>query len=164
MGYRFIGWVFDYGSMDCQQAINNVIPVIHNPASVQKLLDAVKVSLGFGVRTIVVTKAVGTAAQQGVPEAFRLVLKSGATLIVLPDIRDAVELLRPDSIYFLSTRGDPMSDEIRGRTLMIVQASDQPFMQGELSLGRQVKVVGRDVGSTALLTLALNRVLGQCLE
>ncbi len=92
--------------MDCQQAVNNVIPVIHNPASVQKLLDAVKVSLGFGLKTIVVTKAVGTAAQQGVPEAFRLVLRSGgATLIVLPDIKDAVELLHPDSVYFLSTRG-----------------------------------------------------------
>ncbi len=91
--------------MDCQQAVNNVIPVIHNPASVQKLLDAVRVSLGFGVRTIVVTKAVGTAAQQGIPEAFRLVLKSGVALVVLPDIKDAVELLRPDNIYFLSTRG-----------------------------------------------------------
>ncbi|WP_054841760.1 RecB-family nuclease [Vulcanisaeta distributa] len=152
--------------MDCQQAVNNVIPVIHNPASVQKLLDAVKVSLGFGLKTIVVTKAVGTAAQQGVPEAFRLVLRSGATLIVLPDIKDAVELLHPDSVYFLSTRGgDSMGDEIRGgRALIVIQASDQPFTQSELSLGRQVKVIGRDVGSTALLTLALNKLLGQCVE
>ncbi|GAB6947042.1 RecB-family nuclease [Vulcanisaeta sp. JCM 16161] len=150
--------------MDCQQAINNVIPVIHNPASVQKLLDAVKVSLGFGIKTIIVTKAVGTAAQQGVPEAFRLVLRSGATLIVLPDIKDAIELLHPDSILFLSTRGDSMGNEVKGRTLLVIQASDQPFMQSELSLGRQVKVVGRDVGSTALLTLALNKLLGQCIE
>ncbi|ADN50653.1 RecB-family nuclease [Vulcanisaeta distributa] len=150
--------------MDCQQAINNVIPVIHNPASVQKLLDAVKVSLGFGLRTIVVTKAVGTAAQQGVPEAFRLVLRSGATLIVLPDIKDAVELLHPDAVYFLSTRGDSMGNEVKGRVLIVIQASDQPFMQSELNLGRQIKVVGRDVGSTALLTLALNKLLGQCVE
>ncbi|MGC8607427.1 MAG: RecB-family nuclease [Vulcanisaeta sp.] len=149
--------------MDCQQILSDTIPVIHNPASVQKLLDAIKVSLGFGVKTIVVTKAVGTAAQQGIPEAFRLVLKSGATLIVLPDIKDAIELLRPDSIYFLSTRGNPM-DNIKGRTLMIVQASDQSFMQSELNLGQQVKVIGRDVGSTALLTLALNKVLDKCIE
>ncbi len=99
--------------MDCQQAINNVIPVIHNPASVQKLLDAVKVSLGFGIKTIIVTKAVGTAAQQGVPEAFRLVLRSGATLIVLPDIKDAIELLHPDSILFLSTRVIPWGMRLR---------------------------------------------------
>ncbi len=150
--------------MDCQQAMNNVIPVIHNPASVQKLLDAVKVSLGFSVRTIVITKAVGTAAQQGIPEAFRLVLRSGATLIVLPDIKDAVELLHPDTVYFLSTRGDSMEGEARGRTLMVIQASDQHFMQSELNLGQQVKVIGRDVGSTALLTLALNKMLGQCIE
>ncbi len=150
--------------MDCQQVVSNVIPVIHNPASVQKLLDAVKVSLGFGVKTLVVTKAVGTAAQQGVPEAFRLVLRSGATLVVLPDIRDAVELLHPDAVYLLSTRGEPMDDDVRGRTLMVIQASDQPFTQSELNLGRQVRVIGRDVGSTALLTLALNRVLGQCIE
>ena len=150
--------------MDCQQAINNVIPVIHNPASVQKLLDAVKVSLGFGVKTIVITKAVGTAAQQGIPEAFRLVLRSGATLIVLPDIKDAVELLHPDSIYFLGTRGNSMEGEVRGRALMVIQASDQQFMQSELNLGQQVKVIGRDVGSTALLTLALNKMLGQCIE
>lgn len=57
-----------------------------------------------------------------------------------------------------------MGDEVRGRVLVVIQASDQPFMQSELSLGRQVKVVGRDVGSTALLTLALNKLLGQCVE
>lgn len=88
-------------------------------------------------------------------------------MIVLPDIKDAVELLHPDSVYFLSTRGgDSMGgDEVRGgRVLVVIQASDQPFMQSELSLGRQVKVVGRDVGSTALLTLALNKLLGQCVE
>ncbi|KUO80058.1 MAG: RecB-family nuclease [Vulcanisaeta sp.] len=149
--------------MECQEAVNNVIPVIHNPASVQKLLDAIKVSLGFGVRTIVVTKAVGSAAQQGIPEAFRLVMRVGASLIVLPDIRDAVELLKPDHIYFLSTKGEIMGD-LNGRVLLIVQASDQQFMPSELNLGRQVRVLGRDVGSTALLTLALNKILGSCIE
>jgi SpoU rRNA methylase family enzyme len=149
--------------VECQEAVNNVIPVIHNPASVQKLLDAIKVSLGFGVRTIVVTKAVGSAAQQGIPEAFRLVMRVGASLIVLPDIRDAVELLKPDHIYFLSTKGEIMGD-LNGRVLLIVQASDQQFMPSELNLGRQVRVLGRDVGSTALLTLALNKILGSCIE
>ncbi len=149
--------------MDCQQIVNEIIPVIHNPASVQKLLDAIKASLGFGVKTIVITKAVGSAAQQGVPEAFRLVLKSGATLIVLPDIKDAVELLKPDHVYFLGVKGEPMGD-VKGRTLLVVQASDQQFMPSELNLGRQVKVIGRDVGSTALLTLALNKLLGICIE
>lgn len=149
--------------MDCQQAVNNIIPVIHNPTSVQKLLDAVKVSLGFGVRTIVVTKATGTAAQQGIPEAFRLVLKAGASLIVLPDIKDAVELLRPDFVYFLGTRGEPMGD-VGGRALLVVHAADQQFMPSEINLGKQVRVIGRDVGSTALLTLALNKALGQCIE
>ncbi|MFB6470408.1 MAG: RecB-family nuclease [Vulcanisaeta sp. AZ3] len=149
--------------MDCQQLMNNVIPVIHNPTSVQKLLDAVKVSLGFGVKTIVVTKAVGTAAQQGIPEAFRLVLKSGASLIVLPDLKDTVELLRPEAVYFLGTRGDSMG-EVGGRVLFVVHASDQQFMPSEVSLGRLVRVLGRDVGSTALLTLALNRVLGSCVD
>ncbi|MFP3297190.1 MAG: RecB-family nuclease, partial [Vulcanisaeta sp.] len=125
--------------------------------------DAIKVSLGFGVRTIVVTKAVGSAAQQGIPEAFRLVMRVGASLIVLPDIRDAVELLKPDHIYFLSTKGEIMGD-LNGRVLLIVQASDQQFMPSELNLGRQVRVLGRDVGSTALLTLALNKILGSCIE
>ncbi len=54
--------------------------------------------------------------------------------------------------------------EIKGKSLMVIQASDQPFMQSELALGRQVRVVGRDIGSTALLTLALTRVLGPCIE
>ncbi|MDT7863894.1 MAG: RecB-family nuclease, partial [Vulcanisaeta sp.] len=116
-----------------------------------------------GVRTIVVTKAVGSAAQQGIPEAFRLVMRVGASLIVLPDIRDAVELLKPDHIYFLSTKGEIMGD-LNGRVLLIVQASDQQFMPSELNLGRQVRVLGRDVGSTALLTLALNKILGSCIE
>ncbi|MCG2880753.1 MAG: RecB-family nuclease [Vulcanisaeta sp.] len=149
--------------MECQQAVNNVIPVIHNPASVQKLLDAVKASLGFGVRTVVITKAVGAAAQQGVPEAFRMAMKVGASLIVLPDIKDAIELLRPDAVYLLSTRGEPMG-ELSGKVLLIVQASDQQFTPSELSLGRQVKVLSRDVGSTALLTLALSKILGHCIE
>ncbi|WP_069806389.1 RecB-family nuclease [Vulcanisaeta thermophila] len=149
--------------MDCQEAVNEVIAVIHNPSSVGKLLDSVRVALGFGLRNIVITKATGSAAQQGVPEAFKLAIKSGATLMVLPDLRDAVELLRPVATYLLSTRGEPL-DSVSGRSLLVMNASDQPFTPSELNLGRQVRVVGRDVGGTALLTLALYKLMGKCIE
>jgi len=142
--------------------VRDIIPVIHNPTSVQKLLEAVRISLGFGLRTIVVTRATGAAAQQGVPEAYKWVLRSGANLIVLPDLEDAVELLKPESTYLLGTRGDEVNP--RGRSLIVINASEQPFLQKELSLGKPAKVVGRDIGSVGFLALALSKILQPCID
>lgn len=144
--------------------VNEVIVVIHNPTSVGKLVDMVKTALGFGLKNIVITRATGAAAQQGVPEAFKLSLRSGATLIILPDIKDAIELLKPVNTYFISTRGGETLSNVQGRTLLIVNASDQPFTPSELSLGKQVKIINRDVGSSGLLVLALYRLMGACIE
>ncbi len=148
----------------CNELIERIIPVIHGASSVQKLLEGVRVSLGFGLKTIVVTRASGAAAQQGIPEAFRLVLKSGASLVVLSDLRDVIELFNPENVFLLGSKGEPLPNEVKGRTLFVIHAGDQPFTQGELSLGRSIRVIARDVGSTAFLALALARVLGGCVE
>lgn len=82
-----------------------VIPVLHNVSSVQRVVDMARLSYSLGLDTLVVTKAYGGAAQSGVPEAMRLALKLGKSLVVLPELRDAVNLLSPSQVLAVTPRG-----------------------------------------------------------
>jgi len=56
----------------------------------------------MGCSTVVISKAMGAAAQSGVPEAQKVVFKSGRNMIVVADIPDVVELLEPEKLIFIT--------------------------------------------------------------
>jgi len=140
-----------------------IIPVIHNVSSVQRLVDSVRVAYSLGARTVVASKVYGGAAQSGVPEAMRIALKLDRSLLVLSDLRDASELLSPDHVY-LVTRDyaemeiDPSTPslEAKNRVLIVFSGADPEFSPAELKLGtpiyfRGVKQRLGPVGEAALL-------------
>lgn len=47
----------------------------------------------------IVVKSSGMASQVGVPEAYKIALKYGKPLIVLPTMRDVLEYLKFDRLY-----------------------------------------------------------------
>ncbi len=121
-----------------------IIPVLHNVSSVQRLVDSVKTAYSLGAKTFVVTKAYGGAAQSGVAEAMRISLKLNKQFIVLPDLDDVVELLHPDRILLLTydyskdTIDLENMKELNGRILVVVSGSDPEFSSSELKLGEPV--------------------------
>ena len=156
------------------ELLNNLIVVVHNISSVHRVVEFARLVTGLGLRYIVYTKVTGAAAQQGIPEAFRIAVKQGATLLVLSDLPDVFDLIRPDKAYFLITETvqgreiakltDIVSEISRlveeGRKVaLIVNGSDLPFTPRELQSGVPVKVLDAPVPSLALLAVTLYEIV-----
>jgi len=82
--------------------IDNLYVAIHNVTGIQKIKEAVQVLMGFGIKTVIISKAVGSAAMQGVPQVQKLIFKEGKNLLYVEDIPDMIELLVPDEIYVIA--------------------------------------------------------------
>jgi SpoU rRNA methylase family enzyme len=81
---------------------DNLYVAIHNVTGIQKIKEAVQVLMGFGIKTVIVSKAVGSAAMQGVPQVQKMIFKEGRNLLYVEDIPDMIELLVPDEIYVIA--------------------------------------------------------------
>ncbi len=125
-----------------------IIPVLHNISSVQRLVDTARVAYQLGYKTLVVAKAYGGAAQNGIPEAYKLALRYEASLIVLPDLQDAVEVLEPDSTLLVTPEdpetliGPGKSIKLEGKTLIVFNGGDTLFSPSELKLGKRIYIEG----------------------
>ncbi len=124
-----------------------LIVVLNNVSSPQRLLDTVKVVLSAKqpeVKALVITKASGMAAQAGVPDASRMTYKQGKPLIVLPALKDAIELLKPEDILiYAAVEGaeDLNNTSIQGKRIMIVvDGSDNGPSRTDLALGKTVSI------------------------
>ncbi|MCE4600062.1 MAG: RecB-family nuclease [Desulfurococcales archaeon] len=129
-----------------------VIPVIHNVSSVQRVVDMARLVYSLGYDTLIVTKAYGGAAQSGIPEAMRIALRENKRLIVLPELSDAVELLKPDQIFIVTKdyseeHLDPAKPpRLEGRILIAFSGSDPDFSIQEARLGRPIYLKGIEGG------------------
>jgi SpoU rRNA methylase family enzyme len=81
---------------------------IYSPTSVQRVVDFVRIVYAFPSLTPVVIKPVGAAAQIGVPEAFKISIKLNKPLIVIPELNDAMELLKLAGAYYYSDEGEEL--------------------------------------------------------
>ncbi len=146
----------------------NII-VFHEVSSVQRLQDMAKLAYGFANETIlVVTKPSGAAAQIGIPEIGRLAYRNNKPLIVLPDIKDAIELLKPKIVLTISDKyGEPLSiDKIaeilsnsNDTVMIIASGTETGLSKEEAYLGKPIKPPTQgDIGpiaSTAILLYIL---------
>ncbi len=125
-----------------------IIPVLHNVSSVQRVVDMARLVYGLGLDTLVITKAYGGAAQSGVPEAMRLALKSNAKLIVLPELKDALDLLSPDTFIavtrsYAEERINPVNPPVTGSKVLIVFSGGDPeFTPQEIAGAKRVYIDG----------------------
>lgn len=150
--------------------MRKVIPVIHNTSSVQRLVDMARIVLSMNIDLLVATKVYGAAAQSGIAEAFRLLLKAGKGLVVLPELKDAVETYGSTQVFLVDKEHateliDPLSGDFAsgsgGPIMLVFNGSDAPFGPQELSLGKPVYIKGLSyrAGSTAEASLLLYGLL-----
>ncbi len=138
-----------------------VFLVAHAPTSVQRLEDLAKLAFGFGepVKGLIVTKPSGAAAQIGVPEVSKMAYKLDKTFVVLPDLDDAIELMKPDKVYTVSKDYGEQVTELEGGdvVLLIVGASEPGLSKLEAQKGKAVYPEGLegDVGPIAAAALLL---------
>ncbi len=138
------------------------LAVIHNVSSVQRLVDMAKIVISMNMDSLVATKVYGAAAQSGIAEAYRMLLKAGKGLVVLPDLRDAVEVFRPSQVLLLDKDHaneliDPLDITLDQQVMFVFNGSDTPFSPQELSLGKPVYIRGLTsrAGSTVEASILL---------
>ena len=127
-----------------------ILIALNNVSSHQRLLDAVKVVLSSSnpcIKAFVVTRASGMAAQAGIPEATKQSYRAGKPLIVLPTLRDAVELLKPSKvlIHFESEDSVVFSEALitsENRVMFVADGSDGGYLRSDLGLGELVRFPG----------------------
>ncbi|ABP96419.1 MULTISPECIES: RecB-family nuclease [Metallosphaera] len=114
--------------------------VLHNVTSSQRLVDFAKLVFGLDVKRLVLTKVGGTAAQAGIPDVGRLALKTGKSLIILPDLKDAIELLGSRRVYLLSPLADREVDQLdlTQDSLLVFSGIENGFTKIEQSLGEYI--------------------------
>lgn len=141
----------------------DVIPVLHNVFSPQKVVEAARITYGLGYKMFVVTKASGSAAQAGVPEAQKLAIKLGRSFACLPDLPDALEVLRPSRVLLIVPKKfgkEPLLKEAmdaEGRMLVVFGGAEPGLSRRELEMGMPVFVDGveGDIGSLGLVAISL---------
>ncbi|MGC9209746.1 MAG: RecB-family nuclease [Acidilobus sp.] len=125
-----------------------VIPVIHNVSSVQRLVDLARIVVSLDLEFLVASKVYGAAAQSGVAEAFRILLKERKGLVVLPELKDVVEAYSPEQVLLIDRDNAREQVDIqdlrglRGRVMVVLNGSDAPFTSQELSLGKAIYIKG----------------------
>jgi len=144
--------------------VKDLIVVANNASSPQRLVDIAKVVYSFEyseiVNALVITRPTGSAAQVGIPEVSKLAYKLGKSLIILPSVSDAVELIKPSNV-FLIYKGDdskPLETvEIPNNSMIVVSCSDTGFTKSELALGTHVfpRYFNSGIGPVAEVALSL---------
>lgn len=141
-----------------------IIVVLHDVSSVQRLQDMAKLVYGYGDGyLLVVSKPSGAAAQIGIPEISRLAYKRNKPLLVLPDIKDAIELLKPKQILTISYKYGESIDietiEYDEPLMIIVGGSEAGLSKEEAYIGKPIKPPTSDdigpIASTAIIMYIL---------
>jgi SpoU rRNA methylase family enzyme len=128
--------------------VEDVVVVLHDVSSVQRLVDMARLVYGLGFRTFVASKVYGAAATNGIPEVTKLALRLGVGFYVVSTVKDVVELMRPDTVIVVSyEHGEPVEPSevaklARGRTVVVFGGSDASPTREEASLGKPIYVKG----------------------
>ena len=150
--------------------LDNLYIVIHNIYSIAKLYEAARISYGFGVKTFIISKAVGSAAQEGVPEVQKLALRMNRNLLYLADLDDVITILKPDHTYIIvkKERADIQFNPhdiakalINGKKVALIFGGAEPGLtKKDIEKGTPIYIeLADDIGSLGQLSICLYEVL-----
>ncbi len=153
-----------------KEALKNVVVILYNVTSVHRVIEIAKICSSFSCKNMIIIRPTGAAAQQGVPEAFKICLREGISLSILSELKDVIEIFNIGKLYFLTTEqeGKKISDIVNeivkvlnsGQKIgIVIHGQDLLFLPRELQLGEPIKILDRNVPSTALLSIMLWELL-----
>ena len=151
-------------------SLKNIYVILHNVHSASKTVETAQVVYGLGFSNFVVSKAEGSAAQAGVPDANRLAMRMKQNFMVLPDIKDVLEVLNIEQPLLITSpvltkeRLDlnQISEQARSgeRIAIMLSGSNSSFSRKEMDLGECRSLDARvdigPAGSAAIILYALS--------
>lgn len=154
------------------ELIKNIYVVLHNVHSASKTIETAQVVYGLGFPNFVVSKAEGSSAQSGVPDANRLAIRMKQNFMVLPDLKDVIEVLNFDYVLLVTSpklvkeRVD--LEQLSQRTqsgekiAIIVSGSNSSFSRKEMDLGECKSLEAEvDIGPSGSAAIILYSLIGQ---
>ena len=153
-------------------SFKNIYVVLHNVHSASKTIETAQVVYGLGFHNYVISKAEGSAAQSGVPDANRLALKMKRNFMVLPDLKDVLEALTIDyAILVTSPRLvkdhvdlEKLSEQTKSgdRIAIVLSGSNSSFSRKEMDLGDCKSLEAEvDIGPSGSAAIILYSLIGQ---
>lgn len=144
--------------------------VLHNVQSVQRVVETAKVTYGLGFKNLIVSKAAGSAAQSGVPEAQRIALKLKRNFFYLADLPNVLEVFKPVLTLMFVSRpyGEEEYDASKvfkalekGVVALVFGGAEPGLSRRELDLGIPIYVplVEGDIGVSGLVAIVLYKLL-----
>ncbi len=130
-----------------------LIVVLHDVSSAQRLIDFAKLVYGLGFRILVASKVYGAAASSGVPEVMRLALRNGRMFTVLSNVKDVIEIFNPEKIVVVSREyGEPVDpaeyaeklSEVKGRVVVVFGGIDPAPSKDVVALGEPIYPVSTE--------------------
>lgn len=151
------------------ESLKNVYVVLHNVQSASKTIETAQVVYGLGFSNFVVSKAEGSSAQSGVPDANRLAIKMKQNFMVLPDLKDVLEVLNIDFPILITSPKlvkeivdlDQLSEQTKSgeKIAIILSGSNSSFSKVEMNLGEcrslEAEVDIGPSGSAAIILYSL---------
>ncbi len=149
--------------------LENLYVAIHNVTGIQKIKEYTYVLLGFQIKTVIISKAVGSAAMSGVPQAQKKIFKTGGNLLYVEDIPDIIELLAPDEVYVVAPKpyaknvfdAEDIAQKLKSnkRILLIFGGSDPGLSKRELEFGIDIYLdVPTDIGTIGTAAIILYQI------
>ena len=147
-------------------AKKNVYVVLHSVHAISKVLETAQVVYGLNYPNFIVSKAEGSAAQTGVPDANRFALKMGKTFMVLPDLPDVIELLGVEEPLLIASpklidakvNFNELKQQVHSgkRVMIVLSGSNSSFSRKEMDLGRCVSMNSEiDIGPAGTAAVIL---------
>ncbi len=148
----------------------NLYVVLHNVHSVSKVVETAQVVYGLGFSNFIVSKAEGSAAQTGVPDANRFAVKMKSSFMVMPDLRDVLEVLGVETPLIIASpvltkervNFDTLAKRMKSgeRIVIALSGSNSSFSRKEMDLGQCVSLEARvDIGPAGTAAVILHRIL-----
>jgi SpoU rRNA methylase family enzyme len=148
----------------------NVYVVLHNVHSISRVVETAQVVYGFGFSNFIVSKAEGSAAQTGVPDANRLAVKMKSSFMVMPDLRDVLEVLGVETPLMVTSpvltkervNFDTLAKRVKSgeRIVIALSGSNSSFSRKEMDMGECVSLEARvDIGPAGTTAVILHRIL-----
>ncbi|MFW9768268.1 MAG: RecB-family nuclease [Candidatus Thorarchaeota archaeon] len=152
------------------ESLKNIYVVLHNVHSASKTIETAQVVYGLGFPNFVVSKAEGSAAQAGVPDANRLAMKMKSNFMVLPDLKDVLDVLKIEHPVFIVSpvlvkeRLDfaKLSETVKSgeRIGIFLSGSNSSFSRKEMDLGDCHSLDARvDIGPSGTAAIILHSLL-----
>ncbi|OYT60470.1 MAG: exonuclease [Desulfurococcales archaeon ex4484_217_1] len=148
--------------------------MVHNISSAQRLIEIAKLIFNYTtqleVQTLILSKVTGSAAQSGIPEVSKLAYKHNRSVLIVNEIKEAVELIKPEKVFIVTTavKSTVKIDEVaslakRSRILLIFPGTEEAFPKHDLTLGIPFNIEGisEKIGVVPYISITLHEIIKQ---